>query len=115
VSVTVKVMGFTRKSKHIVWISDQFDMPLRTQGEDGSRTELRNIKKGRPSAAVFKTPEGYRQVSSMMEVMGMEFPTGGNGDGDTRAVEDADEGSGKMPFNLPEGLKQFKLPFGKKE
>ncbi len=108
VETTVKVMGFTQKSRHIVWVSDRFEMPLRTQTQDGAINELRNIVKGAPGDEYFETPRGYQRVSSLMAVMGMDFS--GAGDADSAP----DQNAGERPFKLPDALKKFKLPFGEK-
>jgi len=70
ITATIKVMGHTRTTDSIVWVSDQFDIPLRTQGSDGSVTELRNIETGKQTKDLFEVPSGYRKVAGMMEMMG---------------------------------------------
>jgi len=67
---TVKVMGIERTSKSTVWTSSSFDMPLRTQGEDGYMMEVRNIKPGRQSGRLFELPKGYTRVENMLELVG---------------------------------------------
>ncbi len=80
---------------------------------DGAVTELRNLKKGAPPAKYFQTPDGYQRVSNMMAVIGMDFS---DMDGNEEGVsEGTDENTGKMPFKIPESLKNLKLPFGKKK
>ena len=77
VETSMTIMGYKRKTRSIVWVSDQFDMPLRTQSDDGGISELRNIDIGEPPADVFEPPEGYRKVTNMMEFMAV-----GMGDAD---------------------------------
>jgi hypothetical protein len=72
----VEIMGMTRKTRSIVWQSPQFDMPLRTRGESGETTEMRNVREGKPDAALFEVPAGYQPVSGIMELMGMPAPSG---------------------------------------
>ena len=67
------VMGMTDKTKLLVWESDKFEFPLRTQNEDGTIQEMRNIKTGKPSKKFFKPTSGYKKVDNMMAVMGMDF------------------------------------------
>jgi hypothetical protein len=121
VDMTVKVMGFTQKSRLTVWVSDRFDMPLRTRSDDGSITELRHIIIGAPKNNIFETPKGYKRVGSMMALMGMTFSEPDNdlnSDDDSNPDETVNENAGDMPFKIPGGLheklKGLKLPFGKK-
>ncbi len=67
------VMGMTTKSKVIVWESERFEMPLKVQDEKGGMQEMRNINPGSPAKKHFVPLEGYKQVSNMMAVMGMDF------------------------------------------
>ncbi len=110
VETTVTFMGMRRKNKHIAWVSDRFDMPLRTKTQNGEVTELRNIKKGTPSDKYFQVPKGYEKVSSIMAVMGMGDNKRGQPEG-----EGEEQGRRGTPFKIPEGLKNFKLPFGGKK
>ena len=106
VTVVTEIMGFKRKNQSTVWVSDRFDMPLRTQGSDGSVSELRDIKEGKPDSRLFEVPDGYRQVASMMEMY--EGPSEG---GSPEATPDAGPGDDDdFRHRLPKG---FKLPFGK--
>ncbi|MDY7000209.1 MAG: DUF4412 domain-containing protein [Thermodesulfobacteriota bacterium] len=66
IQTTTNVMGRKVTSSSIVWISDQFDLPLKTQSEDGTTTELKNIKKGRPASALFEVPSGYKKMDNFM-------------------------------------------------
>jgi hypothetical protein len=106
---TVEFMGIKRKSKQTVWVTDMLDMPVRTQTEDGSATELRNIEKGMPAAKYFEIPKDYKKVSNMMAVMGMEFS---EDEGDDAEVEQEDAHPLDRSFDLPKELKNFKLPSG---
>ena len=65
--------GYSFKNKMIVWESDKFEFPLKTMNEDGSVSEMRNIKKGEPPKKMLRLIHGYKKVGSMMAVMGMDF------------------------------------------
>ena len=101
---TFKMMGMTMNMKMVTWVSDKFDMPLRTKTEDGTITELRNIKKTKPKAALFKIPKGYKKVGSMMEVTGMDMPSKMPG-----ATSGGSSGTTAMPegMNLDDALKNL--------
>lgn len=88
-------MGITDTSKSIVWESDRFDFPLKTQDEEGSITEMRNIKTGKPSKKLFKPIEGYKKVGSMMAVMGMDFGSMMRGSGESKSEGDSTAGADK--------------------
>lgn len=99
--VTVNVMGRTMTSRSTVWMSDRFDIPLRTRNEDGTMTEMREIKEGKQPAGLFEVPGDYRKVAGMMEL----FPIEEEG-------EEAPPGQGfKIPDELKDKLpKGFKMP-----
>lgn len=108
----VTFLGFEKIVKSTVWISDRFDIPLRTESSDGRITELRNIREGRQPAALFEPPEGYRKAAGMMELFGA---SGSGGDKPGTKEKGAEQGSGG--FSLPKSItdklpKNFKLPFG---
>jgi hypothetical protein len=73
VTTTVDMMGMKITSTETIWQSDQFDMPLRIEDEEGMITEYRNIDPTKPSAKLFQLPTGYKKVGNIMEVMGMDF------------------------------------------
>jgi len=73
VSNTFKVMGMTMTHKSTIWVSDRFDMPLRTKSEKGNVMEFRNIDPGMPGKAHFRLPSGYKKVDSVMTVMGINM------------------------------------------
>jgi hypothetical protein len=108
VETTVEFMGFKKTSKTIVWISKRLDMPIRTKTQNGSMTELRNIKEGSSAGKYFEVPKGYKQVSNMMELMGMSISEHKEKPSKV-AGEDKGSGSG-LPFKLPKGIKDL---FGK--
>jgi len=109
VETVFEFMGYKKKSKQIIWVTDKLEMPVRVQTDDGGISELRNIKKGKPDASVFEAPKDYKKVSSIMEVMGMDFSDRNQEQGASN------EDSGGSGFKMPESIKNFKLPFGKKE
>ncbi|MCU0559121.1 MAG: DUF4412 domain-containing protein [Desulfobacterales bacterium] len=102
IEAQVEVMGFKSTSRTVIWQSPKFDMPLRTRGEDGHVTELRNIQQSQPAAALFEVPAGSSRVANMMELLGEERPTG------SRAPKPAPGGKGggaRFPAELPPGMK----------
>jgi hypothetical protein len=104
---TVEFMGMKRKIKQIIWVSDMLDMPVRTQTEDGSITELRNLEKGVPAAKYFEIPKDYKKVPNMMAVMGLEFS---EDEGEDATLEEEDANPRNRSFDLPKDMKNFKLP-----
>lgn len=114
VETTVTFMGIKRKNKHIVWVNDRFDMPLRTKMDNGDITELRNIRKGTPSDKYFQVPKGYKKVSSIIAVMDMGTERD-RGDQQYESEGKDQHRNGGLPFKIPEGLKNFKMPFGNKK
>ncbi|MGA8178794.1 MAG: DUF4412 domain-containing protein [Desulfobacterales bacterium] len=115
VDTTVSYMGYKSTSKSIAWISKKLDMPIRTQSQDGSMNELRNIKERSTSAKYFEVPNGYKQVSNMMELLGInmeEFKTKRAkteepaAEGSKTAGENNESGS-HFPFKIPKGLKDI--------
>ncbi len=111
---TASFMGITMDTKSIIWISDKIEAPLRTQMEDGSVTELRNIKKGSIAAKNFELPRDYKQVEGFGAMgLGMGMGTQSQPSGGEMPPEGGEEES--SGFKLPEGLKLpegFKFPFG---
>jgi len=102
VETTMSFMGFSRKSKATVWMSDALGMPVRTRRADGAGTELREIKKGRQPASLFEIPKDFKQVANMIAL----FASLDEGDGKGKRSRRG----GRPPAGLPKG---FKLPFGK--
>jgi outer membrane lipoprotein-sorting protein len=111
VTVTTDFMGVKRETKSIYWVSKSFDMPLRTQSEEGAITELRNIKKGKQPKGLFELSKGYRKVAGMLELVGPPSEDTAQ----EAAPKTKDEPTG---FQIPEEVRKklpkgFKLPFGK--
>ena len=73
VTTTMKAYGMSHTSTQIIWESDRFQMPLKTQVSSGHGMEIRNIKKGAPDKKYFKLPKGYKKVGNIMAAMGMDF------------------------------------------
>ena len=101
IETTVSFMGFKRKSHATIWVSNKLEMPIRTKSKDGDITELRNIKPGRQSARLFKIPDGYQKVSSIIALYG-NLPAGEKAEGSDK----------ESLFKLPKGIK---WPFGDKK
>lgn len=57
------------KSVQTVWQCEDFDVPLRIEGGDGSRTKTTELQVGPQPDALFELPRGYRQAESLMDVM----------------------------------------------
>jgi hypothetical protein len=108
VEATVSYMGYKSTSKTIVWKSERLDMPIRTQSQDGSMTELRNIKEGSPAGKYFEIPKDYQKVSNMMELMGIDMS--GHEEKPSKDTGDDKESGSKFPFKIPKGIKDL---FGK--
>ena len=103
VETTVEFMGFKRTTKTIVWISKRLDMPVRTKSQDGSMTELRNVKEGSPAGKYFEIPKEYKKVSNMMELMGMDMS--GQEEKPSKAAGEDQESDSQFPFKVPKGIK----------
>ncbi len=69
IETTVKVMGFERTTSAVVWKSDEFPFPIRTQDDGGGISEMRNIKKGPQPDELFEIPSGYSKIGNLMEAM----------------------------------------------
>ncbi len=108
-SQTFKMMGMSMNMTMTTWVSDKFNMPLRTKTEDGTVTEIKNIKKKKPKSALFSIPKGYKKVASMMEVMGVNMPSaqpgskssGATGMPEGMNLEDALKGLQDAMKNMP--------------
>ena len=115
VVTTASFMGYTSTSKSIAWISKKLDVPIRTQSQDGSINELKNIKERSTSAKYFEVPNGYKQASNMLELMGinMEELKAGNLKTEEpktespKPAEENKESGSRFPFKIPKGLKDL--------
>lgn len=106
VTRTMEMMGMKMTVTQTVWISDKLEMPIRTRSQDGTVSELRNIKLGKPAAKNFNIPPGYQKVGNDM---GALFMTMENGQLPAGSRPNGEEGGFKLPIKLPKGMK---LPFG---
>jgi|GEM_PF-98417 len=117
IQTTMNVMGKDVTSSSIVWISDRIGLPLKTQGEDGTVTELRNIKEGRPANSLFEVPSGYEKMDGFMGAFSRsrsgdsarQEPAHPREDEQEQAGEQEEEGS---MFNKIPGLFKKLNPFG---
>lgn len=98
IETTVSFFGFEKTVETILWVSDRFDMPLRTQNSDGTVAEMRNIREGKQAAELFEPPTGYRKVASMMELFGAPQVRSEDGKASGKETEKAEGGS---PFQSP--------------
>lgn len=103
IETTVEFMGYKRTEKTIVWISKRLDMPLRTKSQEGSMTELRNIKEGSQDNKYFEIPKEYKKVSNMMELMGMDMS--GYEEKPPKDSGEDKESDSRFPFKLPKKIK----------
>lgn len=103
---TVEIMGFKKTVQSVIWISDDFPMPLRTQTSEGDATELRNIKEGRQPSDLFEIPSDYVKVESIFELMD-EPPQRGS----KKRPKEGDEGGKGGGFSVPDNVKKY-LPKG---
>ncbi|HHD57352.1 MAG TPA: DUF4412 domain-containing protein [Desulfobulbaceae bacterium] len=92
----MEMMGMNMTTTQTIWVSDKMDMPLRVRSHDGTVTELRNIKKGNPSAGVFEIPPGYKKVGDNM--MALMMATDGKKLPAAEPSEDQKSGGMKLPF-----------------
>jgi hypothetical protein len=106
---TVDIMGFKKTVQSIIWMSDDFPMPLRSQTSEGGMTELRNIKEGRQPSDLFELPSDYVKVESILELMD-ESPhrgskkrpkEGGEGEKGGSSVTDAIKKAFPKGFKMP--------------
>jgi hypothetical protein len=68
---TVETFGGQKQTfRSIVWVSERMGLPIRTQGEDGHITELRNIKTGHQPGDLFELPSGYTKAANILDAMG---------------------------------------------
>ena len=103
IETKVEFMGFKKTVKTIVWISKRLDMPIRTKSQDGSMTELRNIKEGSQDNKYFEIPKEYKKVSNVMELMGMD--TSGYEEKPSKDASEDKESGSSLPFKIPKGIK----------
>lgn len=99
--IEVEVMGFRNTSRSVVWQSPKFDLPLRTRGDAGDVTELRNIREEKPAATLFEVPADYKKVADMMELMGGGLQRGRPPTSSSKSRE----GGAFPPGTLPPGMK----------
>jgi outer membrane lipoprotein-sorting protein len=52
-----------------VWVSDRLGIPLRVKTYEGRVTELRNLKEGKPDAALFETPKDFKKAATLKDVL----------------------------------------------
>jgi hypothetical protein len=70
IKTTTDMMGNKMTFTSLVWITAELGFPIRTETDNGTITELRDIKPGHQDASLFEIPAGYTKVASIMEVMG---------------------------------------------
>lgn len=65
----VKIGSRKVKSVQTVWQCGAFDIPLRIEGDDGSRTRTTEVKVGPQPDRLFEVPRGYRKAENLTDVM----------------------------------------------
>lgn len=68
--ITSGMMGKPTTVRATIWVSTRFDLPLRTQQENGQTVELRDVKPGRQNSDLFEIPEGYTKVDDFVSLFG---------------------------------------------
>jgi hypothetical protein len=92
---TMQMMGREMTSRSTAWISEELGFPMRTENEDGTITELRNINTGSQDESLFELPSGLARAADMMEVMKEGF---GEKEGAEEAVQPG--GHEQMPEEM---------------
>lgn len=113
ITTTYTIMGMRNTVTQLIWTSDQFDFPLRTQSQQGDVTELRNIKTDQPSEKLFRRPTGYRKVGNMMQVMGINMGAMGKGRSSAGRKMPAAPRQGMDDVNMNDLMAGMKQSMGK--
>lgn len=66
----IRVESRIVKNVQTVWNCAEFDVPLRVDGEDGSRIRTTRLVVGPQPDRLFEVPPGYRKAQDLMGVMG---------------------------------------------
>ncbi len=71
IATTVSFMGQNVAMNHEEWIAPEFaPLPVRaTDPESGRMTEMRNVRKGAPDAALFELPAGYSKNAAAQALL----------------------------------------------
>ncbi len=112
ITSSVTVMGMTTSTSMTVWQNDDFPMPLKTRMEDGTTTELRQIKKGAAKKKHFKLPDGYRKTDNMMQVFGMDMASMMNDDHDPEHESGQGGHMDMENVDMEEMMKQMQAAMG---
>jgi len=66
----IRIGSRTVANVQIVWNCADFDVPLRVDGEDGSRIRTTRLVVGPQPDGLFEVPRSYRKAQSLMDLMG---------------------------------------------
>jgi len=91
----------------IFLISSSDRHPSRFKVPEVDFYQARYSQKGSQPASLFKTPKGYKRVSSIFAAMGMDMPGMGRGPAASQGTKNSLENGG---FKMPEELKKFTRP-----
>lgn len=105
IETTVEVMGKKMRSSSTIWMSDMFEVPLRTQHDSGTIVELRNITPAPQRASLFEIPEGFTKISHISEAFGPPGTEEG-GQLDDEGEERASPGV-SLPADIPEEVRKI--------
>jgi len=107
VKTSAEIMGMDISTEMIIWQAEGIAIPIRTQGEEGNVTELKNISTKTPSSKLFELPSGYQKAKSIMDVMGFGFDMDDYDVGDYDFGQ-AGEGTEVTAAELREMIEQYK-------
>ncbi len=92
ITSSVEVMGRRHEGSAVVWTTSALAMPIRSETEDGTVSELREIKPGGQPDELFEIPEGYEKTE-----MGMfDLFAGGDEGADSQAAPSLSDLSQKV-------------------
>ena len=80
ITTSMKIMGRTMEQTSVVWKSDRLPMALRSESENGTVSELRDIKPGSQPGELFEIPDGYEKSEGGLFQLMAGSGGGGNGE-----------------------------------
>lgn len=64
IEITTNILDRQVKTTSTIWISNRLDLPIRSEGKNGTFIELSNIKPGHQPKELFIIPEGYTKIKN---------------------------------------------------
>ena len=64
IEITSTILDRQVKTTSTIWMSNRLDLPVRSEGKNGTLVELRNIKPGHQPKELFSIPEGYTKIKN---------------------------------------------------